>query len=64
MTATVCKDCWAYRPFVITTKMGSRVSLQLCGVPPKHRPPVADQRAPDGECGPEAKLFAPRQEVA
>lgn len=58
MTAPACKDCAFWREQWI----GDRL-IGTCGVPAKHRPDVATQRAPDGPCGPDAKLFAKRQGV-
>jgi hypothetical protein len=56
MTAPCCKDCAFLRELWI----GNRLT-DTCGVPAKHRPDVATQRAPDGPCGPAGKLFAPEQ---
>ena len=58
MTAPKCSDCAYFR----STPAGRWFSDEWkCGVPPKHRPLCADQRAPDGPCGPNAKLFAKRE---
>ncbi len=56
MTAPSCSECSSVRYKWIEGEM-----RMLCGVPPKHRPDVTDQRAPDGPCGPKGDLFAPRQ---
>ena len=57
MTAPLCKDC----AYVRWGDVFDREPREVCGVRKIVRPLCIDQRAPDGPCGPDAKLFAKRQ---
>jgi len=58
MTAPACKDC-AYVRYAAALDNAT----QVCGVGRIPRLLCSAQRAPNGPCGPDAKLFSARQGV-